>query len=300
MRKRILTLAAAVALLAVTVLPAQAITFGEPDDGEHPYVGFTLFHDPTGWFSCSGSALADDVFLTAGHCLYNVTTDLVPSADTTGGTDIWVTFAEEPDLSTFPATIDYGDDIAARDADRLAWLQDLDNGFIRGTANPHPEYDDFASFPNTHDVGVVELPSDTYSGDVAVLAGVGVLDELTAGGKGHNKVIVETVGYGIQQITPVFMAVDARYKSTSKIINLKSNLTDGINVHTSNNPSAQHGTGGSCFGDSGGPMLLNNTDEVVGIVSFGFSLTCHGSDWAYRADIADTQDFVNGFLGPAG
>jgi hypothetical protein len=27
--------------------PAGAITYGEPDAGEHPYVGFMIFFDPT-------------------------------------------------------------------------------------------------------------------------------------------------------------------------------------------------------------------------------------------------------------
>lgn len=140
------------------------------------------------------------------------------------------------------------------------------------------------------------LPEDTYSGPLAVLVDVGTLDDLADQAKGRDKVIVETSGYGIQEIAPFFMAVDLRYKSTSKIISLNSALTDGMNVHTSNNPSRQQGTGGSCFGDSGGPMLVNNTNLVVGIVSFGFSLTCRGSDWAYRADITDTHDFVGPFL----
>jgi hypothetical protein len=291
--RRFLILAAAAALFAVTAIPAQAITYGEPDDGEHPYVGFMLFHDPTGWFSCSGSALTEDVVLTAGHCMFNVTTDLV-AVGSSGGTDVWVTFVEEVDLSTFPATADFAT-IELRDAARFAWLQDVGNGFIRGTANPHPDYDDFASFPATHDVGIVELDAPVAPGGFAKLADLGALDEHTTG-QGHNKIIVETAGYGIQEIVPVFTSIDSRFKSTSKIVNLKSNLTDGYNLHSSNNPSASHGTGGSCFGDSGGPVMFDDTNVVVGVVSFGLNNNCKGADFAYRADIADTQDFVEDFL----
>lgn len=293
MKTRFYLLAAVAALVAAPALPARAITYGEPDVGEHPYVGFMLFHDPTGWFSCSGSALTDDVFLTAGHCLFNVTTDL-DALGSSGGTDAWVTFDEQPDLSGFPATADFAT-IELRDAARLAWLQDVGNGYVRGTANPHPDYDDFLSFPDTHDVGVVELDAAAGLGSFAVLADPGALD-VTTTGKGHNKILVETAGYGIQEIVPVFTSIDARFKSTSKIVNLKSSLTDGFNVHTSNNPSASHGTGGSCFGDSGGPVMFNDTNIVVGVVSFGPNNTCKGADFAYRADIADTQDFVNSFL----
>lgn len=50
-------------------------------------------------------------------------------------------------------------------------------------------------------------------------------------------------------------------------------------------------------GDSGGPVFLNDTNEIVGITSFGMNGNCKGADWAYRADIEDTQSFVAGFLG---
>ena len=47
--------------------------------------------------------------------------------------------------------------IELSDEARLDWLQDAGNGYVRGTASPHPLYDDFASFPDTHDVGIAEL-----------------------------------------------------------------------------------------------------------------------------------------------
>ena len=204
MKAHFYVLAAVAALVMAPAVPTHAITYGEPDDGEHPYVGFMLFHDPSGWFSCSGSALADDVFLTAGHCLFNVTTDLEPLGSS-GGTDAWVTFAEEPDLSDFPATADFPS-IELRDEARLDWLQDAGNGYLRGTASPHPLYDDFASFPDTHDVGIAELDASAGLGSFAVLADLGALDENTTG-QGHNKITVETAGYGIQEIVPVFTAL---------------------------------------------------------------------------------------------
>jgi hypothetical protein len=43
------SLAVLVALVATLLLaaPASAITNGQPDDGEHPYVGQLFFYDPT-------------------------------------------------------------------------------------------------------------------------------------------------------------------------------------------------------------------------------------------------------------
>ncbi len=55
--KLVLSLVTVVAVTLATAGPATAITYGEPDDGEHPYVGFMIFFDPNepGWFSCSGT-----------------------------------------------------------------------------------------------------------------------------------------------------------------------------------------------------------------------------------------------------
>ena len=65
------------------------------------------------------------------------------------------------------------------------------------------------------------------------------------------------------------MDVDTRYKSTSRIVEVNGNQSEGGNLHTLNNPSAIGGRGGSCFGDSGGPVFVNNTNQVVAVVSYG-------------------------------
>jgi hypothetical protein len=128
---------------------------------------------------------------------------------------------------------------------------------------------------------------------------VRALVDVAAGtGKDHNKVIVETAGYGIQEVKPRDISLDERWKSTSNVINLGNALTDGWNVRTSNNPSPANGQGGTCFGDSGGGVLLNDTNKVVAVVSFGINGNCKGSDYSARTDIADSQGFILPFLAP--
>src|SRR5690554_4298110 len=78
--------AAGLAAVAATAAPASAIKWGEPDDGEHPYVGLMVAYttqdidtdddgegDDTGLVAawrCSGTQMDENTFLTAGHCTY--------------------------------------------------------------------------------------------------------------------------------------------------------------------------------------------------------------------------------------
>jgi hypothetical protein len=297
MRKKIFVLLAAVLLITVIVMPAAAITYGEPDDGEHPYVGLMIFFDPVydfpngGWFSCSGALLDNTTLLTAGHCTIDIGTDLGITPGGRGGTDMWVTFEEVDVLAGFPSSTDYPD-AAEKNEARFEWLE-KNKTFTRGTAWSHPEYG--FGFPNTRDVGIVVLDKPAKIKSFVLLPDLGVLDEL-ATRRGQHKQLFETSGYGIQEIVPFYQSEDSRYKATSMLVDLRSALTDGYNLHTSNNPGKGNGTGGACFGDSGGPVMFDNTNVVVAVVSFGLNYNCKGADYAYRVDIEESQDFILPFL----
>lgn len=301
MRRFQLALVAAVASILLLAAPASAITYGEPDAGEHPYVGFMIFYDPAaeGWFSCSGTLLDADTFLTAAHCTYGIGTDGV-LVGTSGGTDVWVTFGDTAVLEGWPLRSEIGTvypDVDALNAARRAWLNDPANGFTTGTAYPHPDYDNFSGFPVNYDVGVVELDAGVPLGTYGVLAPLGTAEALAGDtGRFRNDAIVENVGYGTQAIQPHPQSDDDRYKSTSRIVQVNGSISRGGNLHTLNNPSEIGGRGGTCFGDSGGPVLVNDTNQVIAVVSFGFSGTCHGADYSWRVDTQDSYDFVQPFL----
>jgi hypothetical protein len=294
---------AAAATLLLTGLPASAITTGQPDAGEHPYVGELLFYvpdevdprfnDPGSWFSCSGTMLSSTVIVTAGHCAYGVgdggESTTAGRGDGSGGTDIWFDNSEHAHFGGFPPSSDYGpNQNEQRYQDRAAWLN-ASPYWHRGTAYPHP---DFTSGPfYAHDAGVVVLDGSLSVGRYGRIPHVDFLDRYQ--GDPHH--LLEVVGYGLTASGPkTESGGDVRLKGTVKINSLHSQPPDTY-VLLSNNQGAPH-QGGTCFGDSGGPTF-NNTDSnlVVAVTSFGFSSTCSGVGGAYRLDQPDDLAFLAGF-----
>jgi hypothetical protein len=295
MRRILLVVLSVVAVVAAAVSPAAAITYGEPDAGEHPYVGFMIYYVPaeSAWYSCSGTLVDANTFLTAGHCTYDIGVKGKDTPGTSGGTDVWVTFNDTDVLAGWPARADYADEQSLYLA-RSKWL-DANKSFVKGTAIPHPAYDEFAAFPVTYDVGVVELSTNVRMKTYGVIAPLGTVDELVAS-KGPNDALVESVGYGIQSVQPNPQDDSTRYKSTSRIVEITGNMSAGGNLHTLNNPSQVGGVGGTCSGDSGGPVFVNNTNVILAVVSYGFSGTCHGADYSWRVDTTASQDFLRKYV----
>jgi secreted trypsin-like serine protease len=247
-----------VLLLLALIAPAHAINFGDPDNGEHPYVGVMVAYNAGGerLWRCSGSMISARIFLTAAHCVY-------------GAARVQVWFNEtETELRAqgYPAT-----------------------GGTWGDPVAHPQYDDFVSFPITYDVGFVRLIEDAPVADYATLAPLGFLDQL-ATRRGQQDVSFTTVGYGLQSRKPTFEGVVTRLQATSDLVNLRSHLTDGYNLMTTNNPGDDRG--GNCSGDSGGPILYSDTHMIVAVNSFGVAPHCKGNDYAWRTDIEATRTFL--------
>ena len=51
------------------------------------------------------------------------------------------------------------------------------------------------------------------------------------------------------------------------------------------------GKGGTCFGDSGGPVFYQDTPIIGAIVSFGIT-PCIGVDYQFRIDTDTSLDFI--------
>jgi Trypsin len=300
---RFAALVAIVGALAMAA-PVGAITNGLPDDGEHPFVGQLFFYDPDyedtrfddpgGWFNCSGTLISPTVVLTAGHCTFGVGDDgdsTLPSG--AGGNDVWVSFEEEPDYTGISSAPFIPDDNAGRYVD---WSGKLiaSTTWHRGTAWPHPMYDNDAFY--LHDAGVVILDQPMNGLGVARLPSLNYLDQYTGRAKAHT--VFEAVGYGVERSLPIGQfGGDTRMKSQQVIINANGvyGVHDKSSIVFSNNKGKPH-KGGTCSGDSGGPFFLNNTSLQVAVNSYGVPPNCTGGDGAYRIDQSDDLDWLHEVL----
>jgi hypothetical protein len=256
LRKLVVLLAALSAAVAMSASPAGAILYGTPDGQNHPYVGIVRFFDDEGNYlwRCSGTLIAPKVLLTAGHCTFG-----------TASAEVWFT-------ETAPTT-----------------AQVLSGNYTRGiTGTPyaHPDYDDFATFPNTSDVGIVVLK---HSGGTTFgqLPTAGLVETL------YKHTVFDIVGYGQQDTQPVAVANVQRIAAKAMLISIQSGYSAGFNLHLSSNAGKPH-RGGLCFGDSGGPVLYGST--ILAVNSFVINLNCAGAGYSYRIDQPHILSWIQSFL----
>jgi hypothetical protein len=155
-------------------------------------------------------------------------------------------------------------------------------------------FDNFAGFPNTHDVGLVILdaPVQTVYPEIDTYASLAAAGTLDAYGTGQDATVTVS-GYGVSRINPVKLeSFRSRLMATTYVQNLVSHNTAGFNVQIATNPGG--GRGGTCFGDSGGPILLDDTDVIAAVNSYvmGVGNTCGGVGFAYRTDQQAVIDWI--------
>jgi len=244
--------------------PAIAVTDGELDGNEHPHVGLLIFDvggNPN--HRCSGTLLSPTVLLTAGHC-----------TDGTSGGRVWFDATEAEILAKgYP----------------FGGAGAIEFSFI----DTHPLFPTAPFF--VHDVGIAILSEPVDMATYGALPAVNSLDEL-ATRRGQQNQMFTAVGYGLQRINPVFIeAVRTRMVAYPNLIQINvPGFTGDFSLLLSNN----HSTGGTCFGDSGGPNFLGSTNIVAGVTSFGINGNCAGTGGVFRMDRQNVLDFVNSWLNP--
>lgn len=280
--KLLLTVFSVIAILAVAVSPAYAITGNFVDDNEHPYVGLVAFYDAEWNFlwRCTGTLISNRTLLTAGHC-----------ADTEGGAvyaRVW--FQQDAGANYDPATqldpiTGYPDYCAAGTEGTLCFTSDTILNY---------DYPGSLRLPNTHDVGLVILDQEANLG-YAQLPEPSLLDQY-ATARGTQDLTFTVSGYGLsykQQLQngKPNESYRERLMALATLVNLNSALNAGFNLQTQGNGK---GKGGTCNGDSGGPVFLGgyDSDLVVAVTSFGLNALCRGTDFAYRIDQPDVLNWI--------
>lgn len=243
--------------------PVRAsITDGTLDGNRHPAVVLIIMDvagEPT--FRCSGTLIAPTVVLTAGHC--------AGEPKEFSGLRVFTESDVENGNNNYPFS-------GPNTIEAKEW-------------HAHPQYTNARFF--LHDVGVVVLKRAVRlgSGEYGQLPAQDQLDAL----KPSSATTFTAVGYGLQRINPVFIQADlVRMFSTPHLVQINTGFTGNFSLLLSNNAS----TGGTCFGDSGGPNYLGNSNVIAGVTSFGLNGTCGGTGGVFRLDRKNVLDFVGQFL----
>jgi secreted trypsin-like serine protease len=165
-----------------------------------------------------------------------------------------------------------------------------DDGDVGGTPYTHPQYNPSAFY--LYDLGVVVLDKPYKLSEYGALPEEGVLDQL-ATERNLLDVTFTAVGYGLQKSFPDAaswkdQAEKVRMVAYPHLIQINTINTGDFSVLLSNNAA----TGGTCFGDSGGPNFIDATNVIGGVTSFGLNDACGGTGGVYRLDTADDLDWL--------
>lgn len=259
------------------------ITNGNLDHEGHPYVGLMLAQDADGQplWRCTGTLISPTIFLTAGHCTeapaHHV--EIWFNADVQSGIDCPACFGSDTCVCT-PTTCSGNGYPCA--------------GNVGGTPHTHPQYDPNAFY--LFDLGVVVLDDPMVMSAYGVLPELNQLDKLSTKGGSKNGPTFTAVGYGLQKAFPdaaSWKDVGERVRMVAKprLLQINNGYTGDFSLILSNNTK----TGGTCFGDSGGPNFIGDSTVIGGVTSFGKNPTCAGTGGVYRVDRADDLEWLQTF-----
>jgi hypothetical protein len=259
MYKKLLVITMIVLIVLAIVPIALAITFGQPDGNGHPNVGAMIVEEPDGvkYLYCSGTLIASDVFLTAAHCT------AAAAAYGADPHDAYVTF--DP-----------------------VW--DENATLHRGTYYLNPNYGH--DMHDLHDVAVIKLDNPITNIDPATLPPAELLSDMKKDKALKGQQFV-TVGYGTLRDDKTrgqhaLGSYGERYFAEQTFLALKPYW-----LQISMNPST--GSGGTCYGDSGGPHFLGDSDMVVSLTVTG-DAWCRATDVTYRLDTDSARSYLSQFV----
>lgn len=259
---------------------ASAIGNGVPDGNGHPNVGLLAVGveengELVRYGGCSGSyagsrigQLSKKVFVTAAHCVA-----WAPEEGVTPD-QFWVTFDSEVTFDPETAAV-----TSSNDWHRASMLA-FDPAFGQRSSNPH-------------DYGVLVLDSVPAGLAPVQLPREGLLDALAVRGALRPQTLFDNVGYGLVpsfgQGPPRFEIPPGRMFSTSRFAGLTPAFLR-LNMN-----SELEGNGGSCFGDSGSPKFIHDTNMAVAITTGGDPI-CRANNYNSRLDTNEARAFYAKYL----
>jgi hypothetical protein len=283
MRRPSAVLVVAATMMALSASPTAAVTGNFVRDFQHVYVGLVVFYDGQGEFAgrCSGSLLSPSVFLTAGHCVTDFGSD-GSAARIYFEQDAGANFDPALGFDPFTGYPIFGGHTGTA----------FDFGFVDSP---------FLIVGDRMDIGAVVLDAPVPTSVVdryGIMAIPGSLDAL-ATARGHRKVTFTSSGYGISRVKPQEISFRERLMATHRLVDLRSQLAAGSHAfQLTGSPGA--GGGGTCFGDSGGPILHGDTDIIVGVSHLLHNTNCVGTWLSYRVDQEAVAEWILGFVDARG
>ena len=109
---------------------------------------------------------------------------------------------------------------------------------------------------------------------------------------------IDLVGYGVQFDSGggpriPYDGVFTRYYAPTQLV-ASNHVHSDEYIKLTANPA--QGKGGTCFGDSGGPDLLAETDIILADNSYVTNGNCAGVTYSNRIDTEYALEFINDFL----
>jgi secreted trypsin-like serine protease len=258
--------------VVMSAAPTSAMTdLADFDGTAHPAVVALLYRTPDGsraYQYCTGTLISPTVVLTASHCndgLLETGWDLVVTND--------------PVLPPVDAT---------------GWFDaDLQNVAEVSQVVTNPLYE--RGYRDDVSAQVIAKPLGVAKRHFPALPAAGVLDQMQAAGT-LKPTPTTVLGYGtieqtiVQGSGPVYLDSSER---RSAVLFTKS--LDSTWIHQEMSISKDQG--GACYGDSGGPSLmeLDGRTTVVGVTSTGDG-ACYATNVSSRVDTTSALDFLAGVL----